>query len=372
MQVEHKGTLAAVLSSCLGGTAVVATRHLVGSLDPLTLALARYGLGLLVLGAGVACLRLPLAARRDLPRLVLLGVLFFAGFPLLFNLALTWTTAARGALALATLPLLTLLLAVPAGAERPTARKLAGVLLAFLGVGLALSGDLAAPPGAWRGDLVMLAAAACGAVYNVASRPLLRHHPPLAVIAQAMAVGVTILLPAALWLGTPSRLAALDAAEVTLILYLGLFGGALAFWLWTKGLERTTPTRVAVTVALNPVIAMILGLLLLGESLSPSLLLGLAAVSAGILLTLGPRRAGLRDWQSRAPWATARVPAQGNSARLGGADAGGGRNDSGVDGVAHACRGRGLRLRHSAPHLRDPLEPRPVHRSHLRDARLEP
>ena len=70
------------------------------------------------------------------------------------------------------------------------AEALAPTLLAFAGITLALGGDLAqAPAGAWRGDLVMLAAAGCGAVYNVASRPLLRVYPPVAFTTQAMLAG---------------------------------------------------------------------------------------------------------------------------------------------------------------------------------------
>ena len=193
MNRELWGVGAALLSSSLGGTAVVATRHLAGAVDPLTLALLRYGLGLACLGAAFFWLRLPWVHRRDVIPVILLGTLLFAGFPALFNQALAWTTAARGALALATMPLLTLLLAATLRAEPLSGRKLAGVLLALGGVSLALGMRGAAPLGAWRGDLVMLATAACGAIYNVTSQPLLRRYPPLAFITQAMLAGTIVL-----------------------------------------------------------------------------------------------------------------------------------------------------------------------------------
>ena len=164
-----------------------------GGIDPLTLALLRYGLGLACLGAAFFWLRLPWVHRRDVIPVILLGTLLFAGFPALFNQALAWTTAARGALALATMPLLTLLLAATLRAEPLSGRKLAGVLLALGGVSLALGLRGVAPSGAWRGDLVMLATAACGAIYNVTSQPLLRRYPPLAFITQAMLAGTIVL-----------------------------------------------------------------------------------------------------------------------------------------------------------------------------------
>ena len=119
-------------------------------------------------------------------------------------------------------------------AERLTALKLAGVLLAMGGVALALTGDLAAaPPGAWRGDLVMLAAAGCGAGYNVASRPLLRRYPPLTVITRAMLAGAIVLGLAVAGLGQPMRLASLSGPGWAAVAYLGVIGAALTFWLST-------------------------------------------------------------------------------------------------------------------------------------------
>ena len=70
------------------------------------------------------------------------------------------TTAARGLLALSTLPLLTMVVGATLGSEPLTLRKTAGVLVAILGVSMALLTDVAtAPEGAWRGDLLMVGAA---------------------------------------------------------------------------------------------------------------------------------------------------------------------------------------------------------------------
>lgn len=289
MHREFQGVAAALLSSCLGGVSVVATRHTVDSLDPLTLALLRYGIGGVCLGGLFLWLRLPVMERRHRLQLMLLAALFFVGFPVLFNLALAWTTAARGALSLAALPLLTLLLAAAVGAEPLTARKLAGVLLAIIGIMLALGSDLArAPAGAWRGDMVMLAAAGCGAAYNVASRPLLRIYPPMAFTTQAMLVGVLMLVPLVAIAGEPAHMAELIAVDWMAVVYLGVIGAALAFWLWSFALEHTTPTRVAVTVAMNPVVAMGLGFVWLDETPTLALASGTGAVLGGILLTAWP------------------------------------------------------------------------------------
>jgi drug/metabolite transporter (DMT)-like permease len=64
--------------------------------------------------------------------------------------------------------------------------------------------------------------------------------------------------------------------------YLGIFGGAAAFYLWVFALERTTPTRVANTMTINPVAASTVAALVIGEPIGPNLIFGIAAVAAGI------------------------------------------------------------------------------------------
>src|SRR5262249_7169844 len=153
--------LAAIASSALGGTAVGATRYVVGACDPLTVGAFRFGIGFALL-LPIVLLQGKWPARADWAAVAGLGLLFFRLFPVLFNAALIFTTAARGALALSTLPLLTMLAGAALGVEALTARKSFGVLIAMVGVALALlTGLAAAPAGAWRGDLLMVAAAFC-------------------------------------------------------------------------------------------------------------------------------------------------------------------------------------------------------------------
>jgi drug/metabolite transporter (DMT)-like permease len=72
--------------------------------------------------------------------------------------------------------------------------------------------------------------------------------------------------------------------------FLGVLGGAAAFLLWTWALSRLTPTQVAVYVNLNPIVAALLGVVLLGERRSGPFLLGFAGVVAGVLLVNWPGR----------------------------------------------------------------------------------
>jgi drug/metabolite transporter (DMT)-like permease len=216
-------------------------------------------------------------------------------FPLLFNASLRYTTAARGALALSTLPLLTMGVAAALGVEPLTWRKTIGVALAMAGVAVALSlGLRSAPPDAWRGDLLMVCAAMCMAFYSVWSRPVIRRSGPLTFTALAMAAGALCLLVLAWWRGSFEPVARFGLAQWMAIGYLGLFGGAVVFFLWAYALGRTTPTRVAISVTVNPVTAALVGAVLLAEPLRWNLVLGLAAVMAGIWVASTQRSVAAR------------------------------------------------------------------------------
>jgi drug/metabolite transporter (DMT)-like permease len=289
---EIWAVLAAALSSGIGGTSIGATRYLVHAIDPLAIGSFRFGIGFLFL--------LPLASlqggvwpsRPDWAGVAGLGVLYFALFPILFNASLIFTTAARGALALSTLPLLTMLVGAALGSEALTARKTVGVLIAMGGVAVALLSGLAtAPAGAWRGDLLMVAASLCMALYSIWSKPFIGRSGAVPFTAMAMGVGAVCLILISLGRGSFTPVAAFGPAQWGAAFYLGAFGAALTFYLWAFALERTTPTRVAISVTVNPITASLVGALLLDEPLSWNLLAGIAAVFAGIwIATTAGRR----------------------------------------------------------------------------------
>jgi len=290
---EGWGVWAAVLSSGIGGTSIGATRYLVHAIDPLAIGSFRFVIGFFLL-LPVAWLKGgPRPERRDLPGVTGLGVLYFALFPILFNASLIFTTAARGALALSTLPLLTMLVGAALGSEALTMRKTLGVLVAISGVALALlSGLSAAPEGAWRGDLLMVAAALCMALYSIWSKPLIRRSGPIPFTAVSMGIGAACLVVLSWCRGSFAPVACFGPAQWGAAFYLGAFGATLTFYLWAFALERTTPTRVAISVTVNPITASAVGALLLHEPLGWNLVLGIVTVFAGIwIATTTARRA---------------------------------------------------------------------------------
>jgi drug/metabolite transporter (DMT)-like permease len=280
---EWIGVAIALVSSCLGGSAAAITRYLVGGADPIALAILRWGIGFLCVLPTALLLKVRWPEPKDWPAVMLLGLCFFGLFFVLYNIAIGYTTAARASLALATLPLHTMVVAALLGFEPLTLRKTTGVGVAVLGVIAALAAGLsAAPPGAWRGELIMTAAVFCVAFYNVWSRPLIRRSSALGFLTVGMGTGAAALILVGSLTDSIAALSSFGRPQWIAGVYLGVGGGALAFILWVLALERATPTRVAATMTVNPIAAGLLATQLVGEPITPNLVIGLVAVFAGI------------------------------------------------------------------------------------------
>ena len=284
--MQGVGIIAGVISSALGGMAAAVTRAIIGASDPVTLSVFRFGLGFLILLPVALALRSRWPRGRDWIGVAALGVMFYGVFFVVYAEALVYTTAARGSLAVSTLPVLTMIIAASMGREPLTVRKTLGVLVAMGGVALALAAGLgAAPPEAWRGDLIMTAGMLSMALYNVLSRPYMARSSPLGYATGGMAFGSGLNALVAWQAGGFEAVRAFEAAQWAGALYLGAFAGALGFYLWVLALERATPTRVANTITVSPIAAALLGALLLSEPIGASLLVGIAAVALGIWIS---------------------------------------------------------------------------------------
>ena len=282
---ERRGVAAAILSSTCGGLTGAATRYVIGATDPVTLAAFRFGIAFLLILPLALLLKSRWPRGRDLLGVAVLGIVYFALFFVLYNESLAMTTAARGSLALSTLPLVTMIVAALLSKERMTARKTLGVLIAVGGAAAALLTGLAgAPPGAWRGDLLMLGATLIMAFYTVWSRPFMQRSSRLGFLAAGMSFGSAASALLAWERGGWAATQSFGTAQWAAVAFIGVAGGALAFYLWVYALERTTPTRVANTMTVNPIAASLLAAVLVGEPLGLNLAAGIAAVAIGIWL----------------------------------------------------------------------------------------
>lgn len=280
---ERFGVGLGLLSCSFGAGGAIATRYLVDSVDPITIAAIRFGGGALCLSPLMLVLPIRWPTRSDWFAVVVLSLSFYAGFFILYNIALAYTTVARATLALSTLPLITMLAAYALGKEQLSLRKSSGVLIAMSGVALALGSDIgSAPATALRGDFIMIAATICMAVYSIYARPLVDRSSPFGFLIGGMSAGGVVLIATSALSGGGSKLPSFDTEQWIAACYLAVGAGALAFALWIYALEFASPTRVTNTMTVNPLVAGVGAYVLLGEPLTWNFSLGLVAVFAGI------------------------------------------------------------------------------------------
>jgi drug/metabolite transporter (DMT)-like permease len=284
----------ASVSTSLGGVTVVLTRFVIVETDALTLSFLRFGIAALFLGLILlATTRIPRIPRRDLITISVLGIIMFTGFPFFLARALEDTTAARGALLFASMPLITIVFAALFRVERLTRMKAAAVAVAMAGAVLAL-GEAVGPaaPDALRGDVFMVIAVTVAAAYNVFARRYLIRYGVLAITVWTMLLGSIALMVLAFTVGGAAT-GALDFSVQgwVIILALAIPGAALMTFTYGKALELITPMSAAITIGLNPLTAIFLGAVVLSEPVTLRVLAGFVLIVAGILLAnWRPRR----------------------------------------------------------------------------------
>ena len=211
---------------------------------------------------------------------------------LTFVYAIKLTTATTVALLFGTLPVLAGLFALVLGIDRVGPRFwVAGVLAAFGAALVALGSGGGLSAHVW-GDLLALTATATWAWYSVAAAPLLRRYSPLRVSSIAFVIGSIPLFV----VGAP-QLASQDFSfgPGIWLLYVFAVVGPLfaANLLWFGAISRVGPSRASVFANLQPFLAAVFSLLILGESMTGVQIVGGVAIAGAIVLSrdrLAPAR----------------------------------------------------------------------------------
>jgi len=281
------GAVAAGITVLLWASAFVGIRAAGEDLSAGPLTLGRVLVGAVVLGLIVAHRRDALPPRRDLPRLLVVGLLWFGAYNVLLNAAEQRIDAGTAAMLVNVGPVFIALLAGVVLHEGFPRSLVAGCAVAFGGafvIGLATSEH--GVHGGW-GAVLCVAAAAAYAVAVVAQKPLLEHTSGLQVTFLACAIGAIACLPFAPAL--VSELGDASGGAIAWTVYLGVFPTAVGFTTWAYALKRTSAGKMGATTYLVPPIAILLGWILLGETPPALALVGGGLCLAGVAITRGVR-----------------------------------------------------------------------------------
>jgi drug/metabolite transporter (DMT)-like permease len=270
-----------------GGT-FVAGKIVVASLTPLMGSFARYVVACVALLAAAFVLEggLPRLNARQWLGTFLLGALGVFAYNLFFMGALEKLPAGRAALIIALNPAVTLLLSAILLGERLGPRRWLGVVIALTGVAIVVSrgelADLAGRVGVGEG--LMFAAVVSWALYTIGGRRVMGGLTPLAATNYAALWGTLLLgVWAAPQLDGLTR-QQFDWRVVVSLLYLGVLGTALAFVWYYTSVKKLGASVTSVFNNLVPVFGVAIGVVLLGEPLLVSMLVGGAVTIVGVLM----------------------------------------------------------------------------------------
>src|SRR5688572_17801714 len=286
----------ALLAVVLWGLSFVATRRVLQEISPVTLLIARFGIGMLVLGAHLAARRLSLPGRVDVwARLAAMGAVGIFLHQMLQACGLTLTTAVNTGWLIGLIPLWSAVLAAVVLKERFGWRQVAGLALGFAGTLLVISGGrsplaIVALPST-RGDLLVLASTVTWAVYTILGRRTLQAIGSARATAGAMLSGWLMLVPFFLAAGGWRDFGRLTPTGWSAVLFLGIGCSGLGYLFWYAALEKIETARVASLLYLEPLVTCAAAWLVLDEPLHPATLAGGVTVLCGVALAQRARKA---------------------------------------------------------------------------------
>jgi drug/metabolite transporter (DMT)-like permease len=226
-----------------------------------------------------------LLPRRDQwRRLVACAVLNVSSWSVVAPLSLFWLDASEAAIIAYTMPVWATIIAWPVLGERPTWRRIAGLILGLGGVTLLMAGGLGGGLAAkWPGVLAILGTALMFACGTVVTKRWPVQMAPVPLVAWQLIIGLSPVVLIALAFET------MDFGRVTAIgwaclFYVAVVAQVLAYLAWFRALRLLPAGTAAIGSLLVPVVGVFSSGLLLGEPIGPRQVTALALTLGGVLL----------------------------------------------------------------------------------------
>lgn len=196
-------------------------------------------------------------------------------------------SSSLAAILIAALPVITAVVALRVDpSEKVTGARLVGLGVGIAGVVMLLGLDIAGRPGEIFGAMAILTATSCYAVGIFIIKRYFSDVNPVGPVAVALCISALMLAPAGISTIPGGEI---EAKAIGAIAVLGALCSALALILFFRLIAEVGATRASVITYVNPAVAVVLGVTLLGESLGPAAIAGLLLILAGSWLSTGGR-----------------------------------------------------------------------------------
>lgn len=288
---EQKQSNAVSILSVLGalilwGSSFVAIKFAYTTYPPLTLAVARFVVASLILGALTLLpqnrVRLQ---KKDIFTVAICGLTGIMLYAVLQNIAMQWTSASSATLIIASYPIITLLMESLIYKKKLSAIKIVAILIAIVGVViLSYVKSESRVEGELLGIILLIIAGVAWAVYNFMMKRVVNHYPPITLLFYTTLFGTIFLLPLALleraqW-QQPTLL------SFSMMMFLGVFCSVIAYLLYNRGLKTMAPSTITSMLNLMPIIGVFFSWVLLGEQVTLRKIIGGAVVIFGVMLSV--------------------------------------------------------------------------------------
>ena len=289
---QHHGTavpllaiLAVMFSVVMWGLVPVAVRHLVTTMSPEAALLLRlYPAGILAAVVLVVVGMRPIA-REDWPRILLAPLIGYVGYQILANYGQKTVPAAWTGMLFGLEPVFVALFAVLLAGERLTTWLVAGLALALAGTAVLFLGSasgIAADVG--TGGLILIAVSSMGwGIYTVLLRPLLPKYGAFELSCLTLAISAFPMLVFA----RPDVIDAVPAmtpVQIGAVAFLAIPATFLAVAAWNFGAARMSNAAAGMFLYVQPIVAALGGMLILGETITWPLIAGGALIIAGVAI----------------------------------------------------------------------------------------
>jgi drug/metabolite transporter (DMT)-like permease len=231
--------------------------------------------------------RLPFRYRgRDLKLLLILGFLSVPINQFAFLYGVKYTTATEAAILYSTAPILVLIVASIYLKEKITLPKIAGTLMAFVGVAvIILEKGLTIGISHLKGDLFVFVAVIAWTLYTTLGRKLILRHGAINSAAFSALAGSAMFLPIGIWSSFKFNYSSLSAGQWGEVVYLSLITSIVGYMLWYYALGKVEASRVAVFTNGQPVTTAILAYIFLGQGISLTFAFGAMVTISGVIIT---------------------------------------------------------------------------------------
>ena len=305
---QQKQSNALSIASVLGAlilwsSSFVAIKFAYTTYPPLTLAVVRFIVATLILGALTLLPKNRVKLeKKDIFTVAVCGLTGIMLYAVLQNIAMQWTSASSATLIIASYPIITLLMESLIYKKKLSVVKIIAVLIAIVGVViLAYVKAETRIEGELLGILLLVLAGVVWAVYNFMTKKVVNRYPPITLLFYSTLFGTIFMLPLALL--ERAQWQQPTAVSFLCMMFLGVFCSVIAFLLYNHGLKTMAPSTITSMLNLVPIFGVFFSWLLLGEQVTLRKFVGGAIVIFGVMLSV-------RNTKTESDKETARKSAQ--------------------------------------------------------------